>query len=83
MEKAKSGCLQYKQNVDEAAAEREFLIQNQAHLDQQLLLGQAEHHCEEIKRVLREQAQLHVKGVESNLQSRAEGFVDVVRAEEQ
>ena len=53
--------MKVKNNMDEAAAEREFLIRNQAHLDQQLLLGQAEHHCTEVKQVLTEQAQLHVK----------------------
>ena len=82
MEKARDGCLQYKQGVDDAADEREFLIRNQAHLHQQLFLGQAEHHCEEIKRTLTEQAPLRVKGVGKNLQDRVEGFVDVVRVEE-
>ena len=54
-------------HIEEAAAEQEYLIRNQAHLDQQLLMGQAEHHCTEVKRNLAEQAQVHVQQVESTL----------------
>ena len=42
--------MKAKNNIEEAAAEREYLIGNQAHLDQQLLMGQAEHHCTEVKK---------------------------------
>ena len=48
IEKAKEACMKAKHNIEEAAAEREYLIRNQAHLDQQLLMGQAEHHCTEV-----------------------------------
>ena len=42
--------MEFKTNIEEAATEIEFLIRNQAHLDQQLLMGQAEHHCTEVKK---------------------------------
>ena len=59
--------MKAKHNIEEAAAEREYLIRNQAHLDQQLLMGQAEHHCTEVKNNLTIEAQAHVQQVENNL----------------
>ena len=50
IQQTKAACMKAKHNMEEATAEREFLIRNQAHLDQQLLMGQADHHCTEVKR---------------------------------
>ena len=63
--------------------EREILIRNQAELDQKLLLGQAEHNCSEVKKVLTEQAHQHVRNLESKLYENADGYVKGVKVEAQ
>ena len=57
------------------------MIRNQADIDKQLLLGQAEHHCSEVKRVLTEQAQQHVAGVEQQLYKNCAAWESGLEAE--
>lgn len=74
-------CKRYRLGVDEAADEKEFLIRNQADLDRQLLFGQVEHHCDEVKRVLTKQAQQHVAGVENKLCDNCNLYTEGLHAE--
>ena len=51
IEKAKDELQKRTTNIEEAAAEREYLIRNQAHLDKQALLGQAQSLCTAVTKI--------------------------------
>ena len=80
IEKTKDALLKATHNIEEAAATREYLIRNQAQLDQQALLGQAEFHCTEVTNNLKNEAQAHVQQVENNLTAQAQQHVRQVES---